>query len=77
MGAIQASTYVTAQLASAAGAVVLGISKDAPGSFRPFFHLLIALQLGLAAILVLHTVGVAAAPRLAAVRPEIERVSLV
>lgn len=77
LGAIQASTYVTAQLASAAGAVVLGISKDALGSFRPFFHLLIALQLGLAAILVLHTVGVAAAPRLAAVRPEIECVSLV
>ena len=41
---VQASLYVSAQLSSAAGSVILGLAKERLGSFLPVFAALIALN---------------------------------
>ena len=52
LGSIQASVYVTAQLASAGGAVALGFAKDYFGSFAPLFLGFVAVELALVALFV-------------------------
>ena len=42
LGKITASMYISAQLTSAAGSAVFGVAKDAAGTFRPLFRVLIA-----------------------------------
>jgi hypothetical protein len=43
-GAIQASLFVTAQLSSACGSFVLGVTKEAVGSFQPVLLALVVLN---------------------------------
>ena len=60
LGSIQASVYVTAQLASAGGAVALGFAIDYFGSFVPLFVGFVAVELALVALFVVRAMATGA-----------------
>ena len=57
LGSIQASFFVSAQLASAFGSFAMGAAKDSLGSFRPIFYVLVALNGVLALVVCAYVMG--------------------